>query len=131
MHILIKRRTNTYRLDYYLSWTVKDKLDVFDTPKKLQELNKILINIARRKGVDIKHIELESNSISMLISFPPNHAPSSIEKSLKGTSAREWFKLHPELRNSLNNLWNPNFFIETIGVMSKNIQKKGNSHDRN
>ena len=131
MHILIKRRTNTYRLDYYLSWTVKDKLDVFDTPKKLQELNKILINIARRKGVEIKHIELESNSVSMLISFPTHHAPSSIVKSLKGTSAREWFKLHPELRNSLNNLWNPNFFIETIGVMSKNIQKKGNSHDRN
>ena len=129
MQILIKRRTNTYRLDYYLSWTAKDKLDVFDTPKKLQELNKILANIARKKGVEIKHIELESNSVSMLISFPPHHAPSSIVKSLKGTSAREWFKLHPELRNSLNNLWSPNFFIETIGVMSKNIQKEGNYHD--
>ena len=115
MQILIKRRTNTYRLDYYLSWCSKDNLQIFDTSFKQQEMRKILYNIARKKGAEVKELEVKTNLVNMSISFPPHHAPSSIVKSLKGTSAREFFKLHPELRESLNKIWSPNFYIETLG----------------
>ena len=57
------------------------------------------------------------------ISIPPKLAPSSIVKSFKGASAREWFKLHPEDKNKLykGHLWSPSFFMRTVGVISKEI----------
>lgn len=56
--------------------------------------------------------------VHMMISFPPDIAPSNVVKSLKGTSAREWFKLHPETKKLL---WNPSFFMSTIDNVSKDI----------
>lgn len=59
--------------------------------------------------------------IRMLISFNPKHAPSSIVKTLKGKSARHWFKLHPDTKEQLwgNHLWSPSYFMSTLGNMSK------------
>ena len=61
--------------------------------------------------------------VQMMISFQPDMAPSNVVKSLKGTSAREWFKLHPETQKLLwrGHLWSSNFFMVTIGNVSKKI----------
>lgn len=56
--------------------------------------------------------------VHMMISFPTDIAPSNVVKSLKGTSAREWFKLHSETKKLL---WNPSFFMSTIDNVSKDI----------
>ena len=59
--------------------------------------------------------------IHMLLRFNPKHASSSIVKTLKGRSAREWFQHFPETKHLLwhGHLWSPCFFISTLGNMSK------------
>lgn len=61
--------------------------------------------------------------VHLVISFPPKLAPSSIVKSFKGASAREWCKLHPEDKQKLykGHLWSPSFFMRTVGVVSREI----------
>ncbi|MFW3455085.1 IS200/IS605 family transposase, partial [Aerococcus viridans] len=60
------------------------------------------------------------------ISFNPKHAASSIVKTLKGKSARLWFKAYPETKTMLwgGHLWTPSYFMATVGSMSKETVKK-------
>ena len=83
----------------------------------------ILKNIAKNKNVIIEHIEVMPDHVHMMISFKPDVAPSNVVKSLKGTSAREWFKLHPETQKLLwgGHLWSSSFFMSTVGNVSKEI----------
>ena len=68
--------------------------------------------------------------IHMLISFNPKHAASNIVKTLKGKSARRWFKAYPETKAMLwgGHLWAPSYFMSTVGSMSKETVKKYIEH---
>jgi len=94
---------------------------VFTDPKLTKDMKDILIGIAKNNGVDIQYLEVLPEHVQMLISFPPNKAPSSIVKSFKGTSARDWFKKHPETKDLLwkGHLWSPSFYMSTLGSISK------------
>ena len=87
---------------------------------------KILQHICDSHNITIQELEVMSDHIHLLISFNPKHAPSSIVKTIKGRSAREWFKQYPQTKKDLweGHLWSPSFFMSTIGNMSKDIVKK-------
>lgn len=119
--MLIKTRTNVYDFNFHLVWTTKYRKKVFTDPKLTKDMKDILIGIAKNNGVDIQYLEVLPEHVQMLISFPPNKTPSSIVKSFKGTSAREWFKKHPETKDLLwkGHLWSPSFYMITLGSISK------------
>lgn len=83
----------------------------------------ILKKIAENKDVSISHIEVIPDHVHLMISFPPKLAPSDVVKSLKGTSAREWFKQFPDTKKLLwgGHLWTGSFFMSTVGNVSKEI----------
>ena len=84
-------------------------------------MKQILLKIAENKNVTIEHLEILPDHVQMMISFQPDIAPSNVVKSLKGTSARGWFKLHTETKKQLwdNHLWSSSFFMSTVGNVSK------------
>ena len=59
-------------------------------------MQQILLKIAKNKNVTVEHLEVMPDHVHMMISFQPDIAPSNVVKSLKGTPAREWFKLYPK-----------------------------------
>lgn len=60
------------------------------------------------------------------MSAPPKISISQIVKILKGTSAKLLFIEFPELKKTLykNALWNPSYYVETIGSISEGAIKK-------
>lgn len=84
-------------------------------------MKEILTTIAKEHNIIIQEMEVMSDHVHMLISFNPKHAPSSIVKTLKGKSARLWFKQYPETKAMLwrGHLWSPSYFMSTLGDMSK------------
>lgn len=121
--MIIKTRTNVYDFNFHLVWVTKYRASVFDTDLKRNEMKRILQNISNRYDITIQEIEVMPDHIHMLLSFNPKHAPSSIVKTLKGRSAREWFQQFPETKQQLWNghLWSPSFFMSTLGNMSKDV----------
>lgn len=126
LHMLHKERTNVYDFNYHLVFVTKYRKQVFTTPKLQDDLKNILINISEGNDSTIEKMEVMPDHIHLLLSFKPKYAPSSIVKSFKGASAREWFKLHPETKQQLwgGHLWSPSFFISTIGNVSEEIVKQ-------
>ena len=64
-------------------------------------MQQILLKIAKNKNVTVEHLKIMPDHVHMMISFQPDIAPSNVVKSLKGTSAREWFKLYPKTQKLL------------------------------
>ena len=121
--MLTRRRTSVIDLNYHLVFVTKYRKQVFTTDQLREEMLQILYKIASGKGVVVQRMEVMPDHVHMLISFHPKEAPSSVVKSLKGVSAREWFKRHPETKKALwrGHLWSGSFFMSTVGNVSKDV----------
>lgn len=124
--MIVKTRTNVYDFNFHLVFVTKYRKHVFNSDEKCQIMKEILESIANMYDITIQELEVMPDHIHLLISFSPKHAPSSIVKTIKGRSAREWFKQYPQTKKDLweGHLWSPSFFMSTIGIMSKDIVKK-------
>lgn len=121
--MLIKERTSVTNLMYHLVFVTKHRKSVFDTEDKRQQLGDELKRIAEQKEITIIQMEIANDHVDLLIQLPPKLAPSDVVKSLKGTSARWWFKEFPETKRQLWNghLWSNSFYMSTVGNVSKEI----------
>jgi len=118
---MIETRTSVYDFHFHLVFVTKYRKPIFDTIEKQEELKTLLSSFAEKNGSIIEDVEVMQNHVHLTLSFPPKFAPSSIVKSFKGATAREWFKLHPEDKQKLykGHLWSPSFFMQTVGVVSQ------------
>lgn len=124
---MLRRLQNSVTdFNFYLVFVTKHRKPVFTTDELRSEMETILKNIAKNKGVDVTELKVTPDHVHMFISFSPVHSPSAIVKSLKGTSARMWFKTHPETKKNEcpGHLWSPSYFMSTIGNVSKEIVRR-------
>ena len=118
---MIETRIAIYDFHFHLVFVTKYRKSIFDTTEKQEELKTLLSSFAEKNGSIIEDIKVMPDHVHLVLSFPPKFAPSSIVKSFKGATAREWFKLHPEDKQKLykGHLWNPSFFMQTVGIVSQ------------
>ena len=118
---MIETRTAIYDFHFHLVFVTKYRKSLFNTNEKQEELKTLLASFAEKNGSIIESVEVMPDHIHLVLSFPPKFAPSSIVKSFKGATAREWFKLHPEDKQKLykGHLWSPSFFMQTVGIVSR------------
>lgn len=118
---MIETRTSVYDFHFHLVFVTKYRKSIFDTNEKQEELKILMSSFAEKNGSTIESIEVMQDHVHLILSFPPKFAPSSIVKSFKGATAREWFKLHPEDKQKLykGHLWSPSFFMQTVGIVSR------------
>lgn len=118
---MIETRIAVYDFHFHLVFVTKYRKSIFDTTEKQEELKMLLVSFAEKNGSTVESVEVMSDYVHLILSFPPKFAPSSIVKSFKGAAAREWFKLHPEDKDKVykGHLWSPSFFMQTVGVISR------------
>ncbi|WP_125565889.1 IS200/IS605 family transposase [Companilactobacillus insicii] len=121
--MIVKGRTKVYDFNFNLLWVTKYRKQIFVNDIRKNDMKNILLKISENYGVEVNNIEVMPDHIHMMISFPPDMTPSSVVKSLKGASARMWFKIHPETKKQLwgGHLWSPSYFMSTLGNVSKEI----------
>lgn len=121
--MLIRNRTNVYDFNFHVVIVTKYRKELFNTKEYVNDMKGILYHLAGKINVSIEHLEVMPDHVHLMLSFPPKYSPSEIVKNLKGSSARLWFKQHPETKKQLygGHLWSPSFFISTIGNVSKRI----------
>lgn len=119
-------RTNVYDFNFHLVWVTKYRKQVFTTDEKSSAMKKILKGIAERNGIEIANMEVMSDHVHMVISFPPKMTPASVVKSFKGGSAKQWFIQFPNTKKQLwgGHLWSPSYFMSTLGNTSKEVVSK-------
>jgi putative transposase len=108
---------------YHFVWIPKYRNKVFREPYR-ESLKKIIGKIGYDYDIDIVELEAPVDHIHMVVRSLPRIAPSYIMQVIKSISAREFFKIYPEIKKKYfwgGKLWTSSYFVETIGNANEEV----------
>ncbi len=123
---LKQARTCIYNCNYHIVFSTKYRKKVL-TQEIEYYIKDLIQEIAKEKEFEVSVMEVgEKDHIHIFVSAHPKIAPSYIVKMIKGITARKILLKYPIIKKQLWNghLWNPSFYIETIGSISEDVIKK-------
>lgn len=114
------KRTCVYNVNYHIVFSTKYRKKVLN--EKIEtHLKNLIFQIAKDKNFHVEKLEIgEKDHVHIFVSADPNFSISYIVKMLKGISARKLLVSFPFLTKLLwkGHLWNPSYYVETIGSIS-------------
>lgn len=112
----IHKSHNVTVLLYHFVCLAKYRRLVFteDVDKTLKE---ICLGISERYEVSFIEIGTDRDHVHFLIQSVPIYSPSKIIQIVKSITAKEVFRLHPEVKKQLwgGEFWTKGFYVNTVG----------------
>ena len=128
----IYKRHNKTLLLYHLVFPMKYRRDIL-TELSGTVLKSICLEISERFEIEFVEIGFESDHVHFLIQSVPSLSVTKIVRVLKSITAREMFRLFPEIKQKLwgGNLWTSGYYANTVGqygnkeVIRKYVESQG------
>ena len=89
--------------------------------------------ICQEYDFELIKMEVSTEHIHILLSFPPRRSIGEVVRIIKSISARELFRAFPSLKHSLwsGQLWEDGYFARTVGDrMTRDVIEKYIEHHR-
>ena len=113
-HIL--KRHNKSLLLYHIVCPSKYRRKIFidEVEKTLKE---VCIEITKRYEITFIEIGNDEDHIHYLVQGVPIQSPRAIVQTIKSITAREIFRVHPEVKKLLwgGQIWTSGYYINTVG----------------
>jgi putative transposase len=128
----IAKSHNVSVLLYHLVCPAKYRRKIFST-----EVTKTLLltcfEITVKHEIEFIEIGSDTDHVHFLVQGIPRMSPSDIVRIVKSITAREIFRLHPEVKTMLwgGNIWSSGYYINTVGqhgtedVIKRYIKNQG------
>ena len=113
------KRHNKSLLLYHIVIPLKYRKRVIN--KEVGEtLIKICFGISDRYEVQFVEIGYELDHVHFLVQSVPSYSVSKMVTMLKSITAKELFRLHPEIKEMLwgGNFWTSGYYVNTVGQYS-------------
>ena len=132
----IHKSHNVSVLLYHFVCPAKYRKVVFN--KAVDEtLKEVCLEIEKRYEVHFLEIGTDKNHVHFLIQSVPGKSPTQIIKMLKSVTAREIFRIHPEVKLQLwgGEFWTDGYFVNTVSrygdesTISKYVREQGVERD--
>ena len=128
----IKKRHNKSLLLYHLVCPIKYRRSVLSEPVE-NSLVEVCKQISERYEIHFVEIGADDNDVHFLIQSVPKISVEIIVRTIKSITAKELFRLHPEVKNQLwgGHFWTSGYYVNTVGhygnvdVIQKYIQEQG------
>ena len=128
----IKKRHNKSLLLYHLVCPIKYRRSVL-SERVENSLVEVCKQISERYEIHFIEIGADENHVHFLIQSVPKLSVETIARTIKSITAKELFRLHPEVKNQLwgGNFWTSGYYVNTVGhygnvdVIQKYIQEQG------
>ncbi len=117
---------HVFRILYHFVWIPKYRHKIFVEPYR-QSLKDILHKVGYDYNIEIVELEVPEDHIHMVVKSEPKICPSGIMQIMKSLSARNFFKMYPEIKKRYfwgGKLWTQSFFVETIGNANDEVIRK-------
>lgn len=93
----------------------------------------IFIEIEERFNIQFLEIGLDGNHVHFLVQSVPMYSPKKLINTIKSITAKEVFRLHPEVKIKLwgGKFWSSGYYVNTVGqysneeVIKKYLQNQG------
>lgn len=135
----IKKSHNSSLLLYHLVCPAKYRRNVFrDVAGVDQEIKKICLEIEKRFDIHFVEIGVDQNHVHFLIQSVPMISPTNLAKIVESITAREVFRVKPEIRKLLwgGEFWTKGYYINTVGksaneeVIRQYVQNQGLKYEQ-
>ena len=132
----IDKSHNKSLLLYHLVCPIKYRRKVLTTEVS-QTLRNICLEISVRFEIHFLEIGCDDDHVHFLIQSIPMMSAKKIANTIKSLTAREIFRLHPEVKRFLwgGKFWTSGYYINTVGqyaneeVIKKYVQGQGNNQN--
>lgn len=128
----IHKSHNKSLLLYHLVCPIKYRRNVLSSSVE-ESLVRVCEDISSRYEIHFVEIGADDNHVHFLIQSVPMLSVKSIVQTVKSITAKELFRLHPEVKQQLwgGNFWTSGYYVNTVGqyanekVIMKYIQNQG------
>ena len=128
---------HVFRIMYHFVWIPKYRHKIFIEPYR-ESLKLIIKKIGYDYNIEIVELEIPSDHVHMVVKSEPKVSPSDIIQIIKSISARNFFKLYPQIKHKYfwgGKLWTQSFFVETVGnandkIIREYVQNQLNAMDK-
>jgi putative transposase len=132
----IHKSHNVTVLLYHLVFPAKYRRAVID--KAVDEvLKEVCIKIEDRYQIRFLEIGTDKDHVHLLVQSVPTYSVTKIVTIIKSLTAREIFKLCPQVKKQLwgGEFWSDGYFASTVGkhgdekVIARYVQNQGNTYE--
>jgi REP element-mobilizing transposase RayT len=132
----IHKSHNVSVLLYHLVFPAKYRRVVFSESAD-QTLKTVCLELSKRYDIHFLEIGTDSNHVHFLVQSVPTHGITKIVTIIKSVTAREIFRLHPDVKRHLwgGEFWSDGYFANTVskfgdeGSISKYVRNQGVGED--
>ena len=128
----VYKRHNKSLLLYHLVFPLKYRRKAL-TEESGSTLQKICHEISERYEIQFVEIGFESDHVHFLVQSVPSMSVTKLVRTLKSLTARELYRLHPEIKQFLwgGKFWTSGYYVNTVGqygnkeAIKKYIENQG------
>ena len=132
----IHKRHNKNLLLYHLVCPIKYRRSVLSEAVE-RSLVEVCKNIESRYEIFFIEIGADDNHVHFLIQSVPMMSVKEIVQTVKSITAKELFRLHPEVKSQLwgGHFWTSGYYVNTVGqyaneeIIQKYINEQGNEKE--
>ena len=112
----VHKSPNVSVLLYHFVCPAKYRRIVFTEPIDLT-LKEVCLEISKRYEIEFIEIGTDKDHVHFLIQSIPMNSPSRIIQTVKSITAKEIFRLHPEVKDQLwrGEFWTKGYYVNTVG----------------
>lgn len=112
----VHKSHNVSVLMYHFVCSAKYRRIVFSKAVD-QTLKDICLEISKRYEIEFIEIGTDKDHVHFLIQSIPMLSPSKIIQAVKSITAKEIFRLHPEVKQQLwgGEFWTKGYYVNTVG----------------
>lgn len=113
-----------YDIEYHIVWITKYRYKIL-FGRVAERLRELLRQGCEAKNITIIKGNITPNHVHMLISCPPNLAPSQIMQYLKGRSSKKLQEEFPTLKRRYwgQHIWATGYFCRSVGNVTEQMIK--------
>ena len=115
----------TYKIAYHFVWCPKYRKQIL-TGTVADFVESEIKRLCAENKWEIGALNIQEDHVHLFLSAPPAIAPALIANTLKGITARQVFKQHPEVKKQLwgGSFWSRSYYVGTVGDMIEETVKK-------
>jgi len=118
-----------YNIEYHFVWVTKYRYQVLSGDVSLR-VRELVRQTCEAFEIKILSGVVSKDHVHIVVSAPPNMAPSEIMRRIKGRSARKLFEEFPVLKKRYwgKHFWARGYFCVTVGQMTEEMIKNYLEH---
>ena len=112
----VHKRHNVSLILYHLVCPVKFRREIFSEDVSIT-LKQTCVELGLRYEINFLEIGTDNDHVHFLINTIPYRSVSDMVKIIKSITAKQIYKLHPEVKRFLwgGNIWTSGYYINTVG----------------